>query len=99
MVIDRYKSGFQPPRDIPFEDLNAVRSGETPPVTNQYIKARPDANMTVRGTMSGGKLKRRVALFGIFGSNKVRFYLCFFYLFIIKISLNQSWMLKKLKYI
>lgn len=71
MVIDRYKSGFQPPRDIPFEDLSAIRSGDAPPVTNQYIKARPDQNMTVRGTISAGKLKRRVALFGIFGSNKV----------------------------
>ncbi|KAK6641389.1 hypothetical protein RUM44_013100 [Polyplax serrata] len=70
MVIDRYKSGFQPPRDIPFEDLSAIRSGDAPPVTNQYIKARPDQNMTVRGTISAGKLKRRVALFGIFGSNK-----------------------------
>ncbi|EEB15230.1 Proline-serine-threonine phosphatase-interacting protein, putative, partial [Pediculus humanus corporis] len=70
MVIDRYKSGFQPPRDIPFEDLNAVRSGDAAPVTNQYIKARADPNMTVRGTISAGKLKRRVALFGIFSSNK-----------------------------
>lgn len=71
MVIDRYKSGFQPPRNIPFEDLNAVKSGEAPPATNQCIKSKPDPNMTFRGTISAGKLRRRVGLLGIFGSNKV----------------------------
>lgn len=69
MVIDRYKSGFQPPRDIPFEDLNAVKAGDAP-VTSQYITSRPDMT-TVKGTMTAGKLRRRVALFSIFGSNKV----------------------------
>ncbi|PSN47163.1 Formin-binding-like protein 1 [Blattella germanica] len=74
LVIDRYKSGFQPPEDIPFEDLSAIKSGEAPaPVTSVAITSlRPEA-MTVKGTMSAGKIKKRVGLFGIFSSNKNNF--------------------------
>lgn len=71
LVIERYKSGFQPPRDIPFEDLTAVKSGDAPP-SSQYITSRPEMT-TVKGTLSAGKLKKRVALFGIFSSNKEDF--------------------------
>jgi hypothetical protein len=72
MVIERYKSGFQPPEDIPFEDLSAIKSGEVPaPINTVAITSiRPEA-MTVKGTMSSGKIKKRVGLFGIFSSNKV----------------------------
>ncbi|PNF34645.1 hypothetical protein B7P43_G05861 [Cryptotermes secundus] len=71
MVIERYKSGFQPPEDIPFEDLSAIKSGEvSAPINTVAITAiRPEA-MTVKGTMSTGKIKKRVGLFGIFSSNK-----------------------------
>lgn len=82
MVIERYKSGFQPPEDIPFEDLSAIKSGEMPPPANPVpIPAiRPEA-MTVKGTMSAGKLKKRVGLFGIFSSNKVNIsFQVFFYI-------------------
>jgi len=72
MVIERYKSGFQPPEDIPFEDLSAIKSGEVqnPVNTVAITSMRPEA-MTVKGTMSAGKIKKRVGLFGIFSSNKV----------------------------
>lgn len=77
LVIDRYKSGFQPPEDIPFEDLSAMKSGDISlnnhlPVLGSgvTISLRPEA-MTVKGTMSGGKLKKRAGIFGIFSSNKV----------------------------
>jgi len=72
-VIERYKSGFQPPSDIPFEDLSAIKSGEQVPVINSMnaIPVRPEA-VTVKGTMSAGKLKKRVNIFNIFSSNKVR---------------------------
>ncbi|XP_049844462.1 formin-binding protein 1 isoform X12 [Schistocerca gregaria] len=71
LVIERYKSGFQPPEDIPFEDLSAIKSGEMPPPINPVpiTTLRPEA-MTVKGTMSSGKLKKRVGLFGIFSSTK-----------------------------
>jgi hypothetical protein len=71
MAIERYKSGFQPPEYIPFEDLSAIESGEVPAPVNTVaiISIRPEA-MTVNGTMSAGKIKKRVGLFGIFRSNK-----------------------------
>ncbi|XP_066998676.1 formin-binding protein 1-like isoform X2 [Anabrus simplex] len=74
MVIERYKSGFHPPEDIPFEDLSAIKSGEMPPPCNNIAitSIRPEA-MTVKGTMSAGKLKKRVGIFGIFSSNKNNF--------------------------
>ncbi|XP_046986768.1 formin-binding protein 1-like isoform X5 [Schistocerca americana] len=74
LVIERYKSGFQPPEDIPFEDLSAIKSGEMPPPINPVpiTTLRPEA-MTVKGTMSSGKLKKRVGLFGIFSSTKNNF--------------------------
>jgi hypothetical protein len=75
MVIERYKSGFQPPEDIPFEDLSAIKSGEVqnPVNTVAITSMRPEA-MTVKGTMSAGKIKKRVGLFGIFSSNKVEMF-------------------------
>ncbi|XP_075226345.1 formin-binding protein 1-like Cip4 isoform X2 [Lycorma delicatula] len=70
LVIERYKSGFQPPGDIPFEDLNG-RGGDsgTMPLPISSVSFRPEP-MTVKGTMSANKLKKRVGLFGIFSSNK-----------------------------
>ncbi|XP_008478375.1 formin-binding protein 1-like isoform X1 [Diaphorina citri] len=70
LVIERYKSGFTPPGDIPFEDLS--RGGESTPIAPAFphlMGMRPEA-ATVRGTMSAGRLKRRVGLLGLFSSNK-----------------------------
>nr|CAD7258378.1 unnamed protein product [Timema shepardi] len=74
LVIEKYKSGFQPPVDFPFEDLSTLKSGEGPTrISNTAITSmRPEA-MTVKGTMSAGKIKKRVGLFGIFSSNKNNF--------------------------
>lgn len=76
-MIERYKSGFDPPGDFPFDDLS--RGGESKPLTmpgnNTYVSsgigAHRTESMTVKGTMSAGKLKKRVGLFAIFSSNKV----------------------------
>ncbi|KAK7873526.1 hypothetical protein R5R35_008785 [Gryllus longicercus] len=76
MVIDRYKSGFQPPEDIPFEDLSAIKSGEVPPPVNHVPIAQMRPAETVKGTMSAGKLKKRVGIFGIFSSNKKLIEVC-----------------------
>lgn len=72
LVIDRYKSGFQPPGDIQFEDLSRTNDSSTmpaPPPPTNVGGLRPEA-MTVKGTISAGKLKKRVGIFGIFSSNK-----------------------------
>lgn len=73
-MIERFKSGFQPPEDIPFEDLSAIKNGEAPPPqTNGYSNSvkLENQSLTYKGTMSGGKSKKRTGLFGIFGNNKV----------------------------
>ncbi|XP_034234292.1 formin-binding protein 1-like isoform X1 [Thrips palmi] len=71
MVIERYKSGFIPPGDFQFEDLSALKSGDAQPmiINNAITSIRPEA-ITVRGTMSANKLKKRVGIFNIFSSNK-----------------------------
>ncbi|XP_025416609.1 formin-binding protein 1 isoform X4 [Sipha flava] len=76
LVIERYKSGFEPPGDFPFDDLS--RGGESMPLimpggntfVSSGIGAHRAESMTVKGTMSAGKLKKRVGLFAIFSSNK-----------------------------
>jgi hypothetical protein len=76
VVIERYKTGFQPPQDIPFEDLSAIKSGEVPapsPINTVTITSIRPVAITVKGIMSAGKVKKRVGLFGIFSSNKNNF--------------------------
>jgi hypothetical protein len=73
LVVDRFKSGFQPPEDIPFDDLSAIKCGEAPYVqTNGHPNTlRPESSsLTYKGTLSSGKSKKRSGLFGIFGNNK-----------------------------
>lgn len=65
----RYQSGFQPPGDIPFEDL----SKPDPDAANnsQTHNSSTGLNhMTGKGTTKD-KLKKRVGIFGIFTGNKV----------------------------
>ena len=73
IVIDRYKSGLQPPGDIPFEDLSCTSTPE-----NHIQSNTPRGSLrteTLKGTVSGGKLKKRTGLFGIFGHSKVGLWL------------------------
>lgn len=70
MVIERYKSGFDPPSDFPFDDLSRPEGIHHTPTIHPVLSVKPEA-VTVKGTMSAGKIKKRVGLFGIFSSNKV----------------------------
>lgn len=72
LVIERYKSGFQPPGDFPFEDLSVAKTYDSNSQLSQPVM-QPIHNhhLTVKGTVSGSKIKKRVGLFGIFSSNKV----------------------------
>uniref|UniRef100_A0A182QQZ9 SH3 domain-containing protein n=1 Tax=Anopheles farauti TaxID=69004 RepID=A0A182QQZ9_9DIPT len=68
IVIEKYQSGFQPPGDIPFEDL----SKPDPDASNhsQTHNSSTGLNhMTGKGTTKD-KLKKRVGIFGIFTGNK-----------------------------
>jgi len=66
MVVEKYKSGFLPPGDIPFEDLSTVDSGSAlgTPATPAEKKT------SILGTITGGKIKKRSGLLGIFGQTK-----------------------------
>ncbi|KQS43579.1 uncharacterized protein Dere_GG14192, isoform F [Drosophila erecta] len=66
-VIERYQSGFTPPRDIPFEDLSKC---DPDSVQDSHYSNSTSNHLTIRGTMSANKLKKRVGIFNIFGSNK-----------------------------
>ncbi|XP_017014267.2 formin-binding protein 1-like isoform X2 [Drosophila takahashii] len=67
-VIERYQSGFTPPRDIPFEDLSKC---DPDSVQDSHYSSSTN-HLTIKGTMSANKLRKRVGIFNIFGSNKQR---------------------------
>lgn len=67
-VIERYQSGFQPPGDLPFEDLSKMDSESTHNSQNNFpLPNHP----TIKGTISGKGIKARKGIFTIFSSNKV----------------------------
>ncbi|XP_017070986.1 formin-binding protein 1-like isoform X7 [Drosophila eugracilis] len=66
-VIERYQSGFTPPRDIPFEDLSKC---DPDSVQDSHYSNSTSNHLTMRGTISANKLKKRVGIFNLFGSNK-----------------------------
>ncbi|KAI0218394.1 Formin-binding protein 1 [Lamellibrachia satsuma] len=67
MVVDKYKSGFEPPPNIPFEDLNGTTVSEN----HNHSNSAKTLKTTEKMTMSGGKGKKRGGLFGIFGGSKM----------------------------
>lgn len=69
-VIEKYQSGFQPPGDLPFEDLSKADSDTSNNSQNYNNSTGGGLNhLTAKGTTKD-KLKKRVGLFGIFTSNK-----------------------------
>lgn len=73
-VIERYKSGMEPPEDIPFEDLSNPSNDQT----DKSLQNHPlnysnsiTGRDTTKGTFVYAKLKKRAGFFNIFGSNKV----------------------------
>lgn len=76
MVIERYKSGFEPPGDIPFDDLSRSSDSASHTTTggNTYVSSTIGAHRsdsTIKGTMSANKIKKRIGIFALFSSNKV----------------------------
>ncbi|XP_034948223.1 formin-binding protein 1-like isoform X2 [Chelonus insularis] len=76
LVIERYKSGFTPPGDFPFEDLSAAKSYDSNTQLSTTTMQPIHNHLTVKGTVSGGKIKKRVGIFGIFSSNKKLIEVC-----------------------
>lgn len=89
LVIEKYKSGFLPPDDFPFEDLSTIRSGSVGSDsssngtgsglgtgTHSTVSLSSSSGLkseTKSGTMSALKLKKRAGLFGIFNAGKEDF--------------------------
>ena len=78
MVIERYKSGFDPPDSIPFEDLSSARNGDVSSSSGsgQQLHTSPaitdsPRGLTIKGTLSAAKFKKRGGIFGIFSGSKV----------------------------
>jgi len=73
LVIEKFKSGFLPPGDIPFEDLSSLdnMSGSINPGTPQGTPS--EKKTSILGTITGVKIKKRSGLLGIFGQNKEDF--------------------------
>lgn len=69
LVIERYKSGFVPPEDFPFEEQRGVGADTTDAAPHHHLNHLTAA----RGTVSGNRIKKRGGLLSIFSSNKVRF--------------------------
>lgn len=67
LVIEKFKSGFFPPSDIPFEDLS---NSENQSVNNGSINTSISDKKTILGTITGGKIKKRSGILGLFGQNK-----------------------------
>lgn len=74
LVIDRYKSGMQPPDDIPFEDLTTkVTNCETESTQSKgssLVYSHSLKSDSLRHTFTARGLKKRTRLLGIFGANK-----------------------------
>jgi hypothetical protein len=66
LVIEKYKSGFLSPTDIPFEDLSSSEHSNV----NSSINNINDKK-TILGTITGGKIKKRSGILGLFGQNKI----------------------------
>ncbi|KAL4219325.1 Formin-binding protein 1 [Mactra antiquata] len=64
IVIERYRTGFPIPGDIPFEDLSCKQNVNS----NNVIRtsSTPDNKNTKSGTMGGGKGRKRGGLFKLF---------------------------------
>ncbi|CAI9717467.1 formin-binding protein 1-like isoform X5 [Octopus vulgaris] len=72
LVIERYKSGFTHPSDLPFEDLSCPTPGDSYPHNSApRSQSSTDFKNQIKPGTVGGRTKKRGGLFSIFGSSKV----------------------------
>lgn len=74
LVIEKYKSGFLPPGDFPFEDLSTT-DGSSSNISQTGLGSNTptlavDKKLSIIGTITGGKLRKRSGLLGIFAQSK-----------------------------
>lgn len=95
LVIEKYKTGFAPPEDIPFEDLakgGGSDSGSSPSINSIQVSKSRDGGYTVKGTVTGKSMKKRAGIFNLFTSRGVSavFLCCFFFVLIYCFHCNQN---------
>nr|XP_040574369.1 cdc42-interacting protein 4 homolog isoform X2 [Lepeophtheirus salmonis] len=83
LVIERYKSGFSPPGDHPFEDLSSNSSTSSSSHNNSHDSSSVNGSntsiqnqsekRTILGTITGGRVKKRSGILGLFTNNKEDF--------------------------
>ncbi|XP_059483160.1 formin-binding protein 1-like isoform X5 [Neocloeon triangulifer] len=79
LVIERYKSGFNPPEDFMFEDLQRGSDEHSGSMISNHSNSLPSMSRvdTIKGTISAGKNKKRAGLFtSLFGNNKRLIHVC-----------------------
>jgi len=73
VVIEKFKSGFSPPGDIPFEDLssndNASINGSMSSM-QQSINPVLEKKTSLLGTITGGRIRKRSGILGLFSNAK-----------------------------
>ena len=76
-MIEKFKSGFSPPGDVPFEDLSSTDSASV----NGSMSSMPQSinhpvmekKTSIIGTITGGRIRKRSGLLGLFSNSKVPF--------------------------
>lgn len=73
VVIEKFKSGFSPPGDIPFEDLS---SNDTTSINGSMSSMQQSINpilekkTSLLGTITGGRIRKRSGILGLFSNAK-----------------------------
>ena len=73
-MIEKYKSGFSPPGDMPFEDLSTADSTSvngSMSSMQQSINPILEKKTSLIGTITGGRIRKRSGLLGLFSNAKV----------------------------
>lgn len=74
IVIEKYKSGFSAPGDIPFEDLssadNASVNGSMSSMPQSINHPVMEKKTSIIGTITGGRIRKRSGLLGLFSNSK-----------------------------
>ena len=77
IVIEKYKSGFQTPTDIPFEDLSTADTASVNGSMSsmpQSINPILEKKTSLIGTITGGRIRKRSGLLGLFSNSKVFYF-------------------------
>lgn len=93
LVIEKYKTGFPPPDDIPFDDLSkggGSDTGSCPSINSMQVNKLRDGSYTVKGTVTGKSMKKRAGIFNLFTSKGVSVFLFILFSFLFFVACAQN---------